>query len=508
MIEFVKSKPLLSFVFLVLLIGRLSISGKGYLEDSDEVDYYIAEDAFDAIIHGNLKDYFRLITLTEGKPTQTLIQTALVPFHRIWSFVINKSIHSSYGMVFWGFINIVVSLFLLFFSGRIYQKLNFSRESIVLGVYLLGALINFNIYTRHLLSYDFGLLILLIALDKLLAFDTFDKNHYIIIGALCAFGFTTYHGNFMLLAIIGAYVLWQATDKRDFLLKTKALAKGFVFIFAFYEVLFWFGGSSFILEAMKIGGTISQGSYSEGFIYLFIYFFNVEKILGIGLLILFFISIFLIIKDGIQGKAEKLILLSVVAYLLYAFAVYVLMKFVFYGRILHMFYPFVVLGAILVLDRVQFFKKKLTYFGIISTITIAYCFNILEMNSFTYPRKVLEEFNLQEEENKGRYVEFKYELDNIEDYLNRDRHELGVKHENKLDAGNYVVLNTCFFRHHPDEFINSYQAYQINSKDEMEVFSKLHFQSHIFYTFEYCSLVGRRFYLSKDLKIRILKKNE
>jgi hypothetical protein len=489
-------------VLLVLFTGRLAISGQGYLEDSDEVDYFCAEDAFDALVAFRFSEFSHQISLTEGKPTETLFKVAQVPIHRLWALVIHEPRHSPSGLWILGFINILVSLSVLLVFYLILLALNIRKEAALLAMAALGVLVNFNLYTRHLLSYDLGLLFPLLSLLILIRSESKNEKELQKAGFISSLGFTSYHGLFMIYPIIGAWLFYSSSKSGiEFKKRIRFIAKGFFPLLVFYEIFFWIGGHSFFLELLKIGGSIGQGSFNEGIIYAPLYLSKVEGWLGIIIFILMLLATILGISQKATLPAQRLLLISVMAYLLFSFAVYFLHAFVFYGRIMHLYIPFFVLGAVLFLEHWNITRSKFIQTLLFLSLGFQYFENIKSLNSFTYPRKVLSLFPLSESHIKSNSNFFYYELDLSENYITNQRFiKQGTQFSNSIQEPLFFK-NTCFFQHHPDRFIETYKPF--DSKEKKIVFEKLHFMSYPAYTFEYCSSYGRTFYLEKQIKIAV-----
>lgn len=499
---FIRGNLLFCLVVLVLFSGRLAISGQGYLEDSDEVDFYCAEDAFEALLAFRFSEFSHQISLTEGKPTETLFKVVQVPIHRFWAWIIQEPLHSPPSLWILGFINILISIGVLHVFYQILLALNIRKEAALLGMATLGVLINFNLYTRHLLSYDSGLLLPLISLLVLIRSECNDEKELKKAGFISSLGFTSYHGLFMVYPIIGAWLYFSPTKPGiDFRKRVQFMAKGFFPLLAIYEIFFWIGGHSFLLELLKIGGSIGQGSFHEGLIYAPLYLSEVEGWLGIAIFILLVFSIILGIFQKATLPSQRLMLISVVAYLLFSVSVYFLHAFVFYGRIMHLFIPFMVMGAVHFLEHWNITRSKFFHFLLFLFLGFQYFENIKSLNSFTYPRKVLSLFPLSEEHTKSPATHFYYELDLSENYITNQRFmKRGALFSNSFEKPLFFK-NTCFFQHHPDRFIETYQPFEPNGKKI--IFERLHFMSYPAYTFEYCSNHGRSFYLEKQLKIAV-----
>lgn len=508
-IEQLKSKANLPIIFVLLLltIGRILISGQGYLDDSDEVDFYAAERAFEALTKFDITGVSEHISFTEGKPTEALSKMLLVPVHRAYSWLIYKYRYDNESLLILGYYNIAISVILLYVFYLILLNLKLSRQSSAIGVMALGIFINFNLYTRHLLGYDLGLLFQMVALYFITSPKIELRKKYVWAGFFSALGFTTYHGYFMLVAILFLFLMLEKSEN-DFSIKKKPgiFILSFSAVILFYEVFYWLSKHSFFVESFIISGTIDQGSFSEGFSFAVKYLYTVEGIFGIGMLLLFATKVVTLAFKKKFTAAEKLVLLSLFAYLLYGFASVVLMKMVFYGRILHMYFPFLVLGVLLLLEDFKFTQSKYVAAVVLFGLSFQYAYNINSMNSITYPRKVMHDFGLGDNTVRGVNMNFKYELAYTENYINSPFSYQLAGIPNQLAPGNYDILNTCFFRHYPDYFKLSYKRYK--NTEGQKVFSKKHFMSYPAYTFEYCSMYGRKFYINKNFRIEIVKRQE
>lgn len=487
-----------------MLVGRLAISGQGYLEDSDEVDYYAAEDAFDSFMRLDIAAFSNYVAVTEGKPTETLLKVVQVPIHRFWAKTLNVPRHSPKGLWILGAVSILLSVAVLVVFYKLLVALEFSGTGSAIGVATLGIFVNYNLYTRHLLSYDLGLLFLMLALFYVVSSKNDNLKNYKYAGVLAALGFSSYHGYFMLMAIIGGFIFFSKKDGAfTWRQRMKAFSLAFALPLIVYEAFFWIGGNSFIKECIKISGSIGQGSFSEGFIYAWLYMRMVEGPAGIILLILAVGGILLVSIKPYKNSATLLLMLAVVAYFTYGFATYVLWKFVFYGRILHMYYPFMIIGALLFLQKIKLADSKLFGLALVLPLSVQYYLNIKQLNAFTYPRKVLDTYGWAKNQSTNDTVQFFYELGYSQNYVDDVNFNRYAYKPFNAPAGSYHFVNTCFFQHHPDRFIAGYRPYKFSGGEA--IFSKPHFMSYPAYTFEYCSDTGRAFYLDKKFRIEVFK---
>lgn len=505
MFEKLKKNYFLIIVLVLLMIGRGSIANQGFLDDSDEVDYYASEIAFDAFKKGDLTAVSATLPLTEGKPTETFIKMLLVPLHRAYSGIIQKPVYTQNALQFFGFYNMLIHLLLLTTVYLIFIKLGHCSDIAALSILALGIFINYNIYVRHLLSYDLGLLFFLCSLLSFIDAQNKNKINYRWVGFWAGLGFTTYHGYFMMLFILAILMAWQQNFQRKNTLRSYfSFAQTFLSIIVGYELFYALSGNSFIADALKISGSINQGSFSEGFTFLFKYFYQVEGFFGVFILSFgFFAALKISLIRLEKTLSQKIVLLAFAAWLLYVFAVLFLMKLVFYGRIIHFFYPFIMLSILEILKPYLPIEKSKIW-GIAVLLCVQYYFNLKSLNSFTYPRKVLNDWGLFDKYAQNVNMNFLTELNFPENYIHDPRNILLGMIPNRLPPGDYDIINTCFFDHHPDRFIQAYRPYEIDSNEI--IFSKLHFMSYPAYTFEYCSKTGRAFYLDKKFKISIVRK--
>jgi len=504
LLSIVKNNPMLSIVLVVMLIGRIAIAGQGCLDDSDEVDYFCSENAYDALKHLDFVKFSEQISNQEGKPTETFGKVFLVPLHRLWAWIMQTPVHSPRGLLFWGGVNIFVSIGLLILFYSLQIKLGFEKRLAILGVMLLGVFVNLNIYTRHLLPYDIALFLQLLSLFFLLKDGGNDKQKFALSGFTSALGFTAHYGCFMFVPILlGFIVLENGYQLRNLWPKAKVFVLYFLLPIIFFEALYRLSGNSYIEKAIIRSDTMRQGSYSDGFTYAWYYLSMVEGYLGVVVLPLFFFGFLLAIKNVFKSKVSKLLLLSMIGYLSFGFMVYVVEKFVFYGRVFHMYYPFIVLGVVYVFSELNLSRLKGLYFFLLMVLGIQYGYNIQSMNSFTYPRKVIYDFGLIVKDSVRSDLNFVSELGYSENYINSSEFRNDATPTHQIVQGKFDVVNTCFFSHFPDEFMLGYKPY--SNKNGKVVFSQLHFMSYPVYTFEYCSIEGRRFYLEHRFKIQIVK---
>ena len=231
----------------------------------------------------------------------------------------------------------------------------------LLGAFMYGLLTNTNLYVRHLFPYDLALLLLLSALLLLVNERSHSARfHACAVGAglLAGLGFTTYPGYDPFVVILGAAVLCNPVGSWRHLVTMGAsmMAVGLA-----WEGVARLGGLSLIGLTLRFFGTmtVEQGNFEESLIFLPHYLWDVEGLAGAVLLVL--LAVFAVQAAlGWYGRLELGIIGSAAAiYLTFGAAGVFLHRTVYYGRLVHMYVPFVVLAAVLAFSRIRNLNVRL-----------------------------------------------------------------------------------------------------------------------------------------------------
>ncbi|MBM4133185.1 MAG: hypothetical protein FJ245_05380 [Nitrospira sp.] len=343
---------------------RLWVGQTGQLYWPDEYRYLHALHVLDELRKGDLREALHWIFGVEAgvasRPSYILLSLLPAVGQGVANIVFDlPPTHPSFYTIPVIF-NVMVSVAL---AMTIYALLDLVVEDHWLaagGAALHGMLANTNLYVRHLFPYDLSLLLFLLSLVVLLGRS--EGRHLtsgccLIAGILTGAAATTYPG-YNLFVLIPMGVLAAA---RPFAWRPMATFIVTAFgVVAFWEAIARVGGYSFIGASKRFSTTFTpetltgvQGAYDEGFRFLPLYLIEVEGLAGILLALL--LVVFLVL--AIWGRFERLVIAIVgtalVAYLVYAIAVQVLHWVVFYGRLVHMYLPFVVLAATLVMRELK-----------------------------------------------------------------------------------------------------------------------------------------------------------
>ena len=87
------------------------------------------------------------------------------------------------------------------------------------------------------------------------------------------------------------------------------------------------------------------------------------------LLLLFFTGSYLLFKKNDSAKVKLVLFLGMVAYLSFGSYVYFFHKMVFEGRVLHIYYPFIIIGVLGLLQQMKLWKIPF-----VSTVVVFFAF--------------------------------------------------------------------------------------------------------------------------------------
>ena len=390
--------------FVLLAAFRLSLTTKGHCFDADERRYIYALWFWKDILHGQFFNVFSCLFEVQGRPGFVLIsafpaalQILLAHLHLISTTslhffdlpsVFNVFITLVNSVVFYGILKILVQESYLAATGTVVYSL----------------LVNSNVYIRHLVPYDWSLaLFLIVILLMLKQVSTSSQRPGIAVlgGALSALGAMVYPGYYALVLIV--FLFWAGASRFD-LKKMGFYLGGFFGVIASVEILSEVLRKSYLMECLVVSDTVKHGSFAEGFLYIIRYLKDVEGLIGLVLFSLFLLYvIYFWTKD--RGPLRWLVAAALLVYASHAILGMIFLKMVFYGRCLHLYFPFLVLAAIRLLSLIpgENYKKAVAIFllaaSVISFIPFARAYSQL-----TYPRDLYFKYLSQIPDNKILWI--------------------------------------------------------------------------------------------------------
>ncbi len=535
-----KIKPYGIF-FLLLLIGiyRFSLTDRGALSNPDEVRYWDAADAWEKLVgERDLRGFFiSFSSATHGrvegtnKPGDTMLRLVPSLFQGIlWkvtggkhlrdpnSDMINTGIHfrNPESLRIVTSFNVFVSLGLLWVFYAISLNLfkgYYGAAWIATTVY--GLLANSNIYIRHILPYDSALLVFLLAiyciLRKSKEADSLLLKTCIVAGLLAGFGFTIYPGYYALVAVT-AIMIWEGKEpffSRSRILRYLIFSTSFFGVLGFFEVLARLGKTSYLFYLGHHAERIIQGSFEEGFSFLPKYLLQVEKGIG-GLLlggsILYLFKEFrgLLKKEITQDSTVpyqpqlRILFFTGAACFFFHATLSISEKMVFYGRLLHMYFPFLVWGTIaFVVDLRSKPLRRFLMYGIVPILSFVSFFDFSKVYAqIAYPLDVLYQLGINTEHLPSTNI-----ISESKPYM----HFLSPPPRNFKTGepysrnSSYLLIN--FFSFLPSEK-DGYKLF-LSPANARLIYQRPHFQNLPAYMFEAYSIQERKWIQERNYQVSV-----
>ena len=380
-------------LFIILLgIFRLWLITSGHRFWPDERRYMNALRSIKYIADGDFPTALSCLFRAHGRPVYILISMIPAGFQTMLS---NAGILTANNPHFFdvpGMLNVLVSLSLSVLFYHILLILSKNDLQALSGTIIYSLLCNTNLYVRHLLPYDYSLLLFMVALYLILKTKTpsgLNNKMAINCGLLSSLAFLTYPGYYSFGIILAALIYVSAKNKIKTVFLYLSSAAAVVILF---QTISCFADKTFFANLHKLSSTINQGSFEEGYVFIFRYMSTVEGLIGYALMALFsFYVIFLLLRDS--NKLKILFLAVVLAYLCHGTLTVVFHKMVFYGRLIHMYVPFVVLGAMLALSHInnQRVRRAAILFMIVLSL-ISFVNFVTEYAWLSYPEDFAHRF--------------------------------------------------------------------------------------------------------------------
>lgn len=486
---------LIAFV-IILFVLKLAYLGVGAYAITDEWRYDLVFSLIEAIKQVNYEKFSKVLVDTNGRPGELFIRLPFAIIQILWYKLTGEPVsYSNFIPQFHNYIVVFLNTVLVYKICHNYGKgIQYNKIASLICVIIYCALLNHGFYVRHLLPYDNALLFFLIAL-----YHITQKNNpsYWLTGVFIGLGFSIYPGYFLFVGILMSAIL----IKSSLINNLKNLLKagiGALLVLAFWEAITNIGGYSYISSLKTLSGTITQGSFEEGLIYPFLYLWQVESITGIALVINIFLLFSYKRNCFTSDYTDTVIKLGFLFLIAYALQCYFLQKMVFYGRILHMFMPLLILSVYPVImsltNKVNKEKFLLVSFLIITFIVIDFIVKSVTFTKISYPRDILLSYGINKWEDTSLITEksnnrnFSFEIDNVA--YRPDVQLLADKYKNLL------FINFAYF--HPV----SLSRYEEVNSDSL-IFASPHFQSHYVYSYEGLSYHEREFLRNKRLQLKI-----
>jgi hypothetical protein len=510
-------KYFLVTIIVLLTVIKLNLIGTGFLAFPDEFRYLSTGKALRDLSGLKIGDAINAIFSTEGRPADAILKMIPLAIQFVTASIFNLNYlesNNSYPLFIFNFIIYCLILIVHFKFSKLVLRDSFLA---LISVLLFGSLTNSYLYLRHALPYDSSLLMYYLVIYKTIKYSEDDrllfKNSFIL-GFFSFLGYLIYPGYFTLYIIdLFLFFFINLTKKNIFkkVVHSSYYIFGSIFCLIAFEAMSRLGGVSYIWDALKLSVSITQGSFEESFTFIIKYLFEVEFVTGIILILSSTLFCFFLIYQ-IRKKTFKqhslIILLGIAVigvFLAYASAGYFLHKMVFYGRLLHQYFPFICIFSLFSLNElIKINRKKQLILVILSIIFVLnFGVNFIQYYSFSYPRDIFWElsktYNLKEIENVCEYDDNWSAMPSEKEFRN-----IGIHTKTDSQYHNILMLNCSNIS--PINDLTKYHPFYPKD-DYIIVESKPHFINCKAYQYEGRSIVERNNTDKINLQIKLFSKN-
>ncbi len=517
--KYLRLQNIIFIFFLLLAIVRLSLLGRGAFAFYDETRYQSAIIALQKLKALDVPGFCSAITCSphsyESNPGFPLINLLPAAVRLYIQGAYDIPVDNPESLLVAQLFNLLISIIIAYIFYKIsFLIFNSDWKYALIATIIFSGLANNNIYIRHTLPYDAALLCFLFALFYFLKKARSNENKlrpYFITGIISAFGFATYPGFYFFTVLFPALIIFykNGTSVNKKIKKVFSYSVGAICTLLFFEAVSRLGHTSYVANNFSLMHTITQGSFSEGYVFLPKYLIQNEKFAGTFLLLLsglFFIgSIRSIIKKdfsyfGNLHLVKTMFFIMAAGYFFHASLAVAFHKVVFYGRLLHIYFPFLIWGSIALVSKLKsqrIMRGVLILFVSLSVFSFVHFF--LNYKNLAYPRDVLYTNRVNTANvAQGNFICESPPHDSIWSPAAKNLKTLEPYSAEK----NFIVVNSCYF--YPiDENFKSYKAPQ----SAKLVFSGTHFLNFLPYEFEGFSIEERALLQQRMYKVFIYRVN-
>lgn len=384
-------------IFIVLaVISKLFLIGEGLYAFPDEFRYIASQDAFEALRNGDFNKALSMCYTVDGRPGLVLVGLLPAACQIVTANFFMLPYNSpQIDSVLFAY-NIFIYVLILWVLFKIGKRLGFTIENALLAVFLYAVGVNSWLYVRHAFPYDTSLLIILHAIYLVLKnskkITTLISLYF---SALMTLAFTVYPGFYLLQLAAVLYFAYLIFKQNSFFRLGFIAIFPLVFIIGLFELGAKYSHKSYLLDAKNLSGTITFGDFSDTLVFPLKYLWICDSFVGAMIFIMFLMGAYYILDSlfrsnkPINMTTDVLVFLSAFCMVLFAFMIQgpLFGKMVFYGRLFHQFYPFIVIIAIIALQHLLMtYPLRYLLYSLILLAFSVHVFNIVSVKNISYPR--------------------------------------------------------------------------------------------------------------------------
>ena len=501
------------YLFLLILgVYRVTLIDRGIFSFFDETRYDASYHTIEALKNKEWKVFCKTLTYTKGfndsSPGDGLVK--LLPasiqyfMEKHWGIPFDNPISQRV----LGFYNVIISLCIVWFFYQISLLFLETEKMALLATVCYSLLANSNLYIRHAFPYDASFLVcigaLYSSLNALLRLKNFSMAMAAVTGLLAAFSFAIYPGFYFFIVLLGVLIVFNNGNAslsmrlKNGILYTICL----VLVLLLFEGLSRLGGTSYFANNSHLATTIVQGSLEENFSFLFKYLWRVEYLMGLVLLIL---AVVYIIQQAQMVRANGLVKLHkasmlpllfftmLLGYVLHASGL--LYKMVFYGRLMHIYLPFVVWAGISALVSIQQpMLRRTAAITLVGGGFVSFLVFAISYYPLAYPKDVLYKSGVNTYNLPANNLIY----ETPPAYPINSAPPKDVTTNEPYTSGNFLVVNSCYFFPIGDKYVP-----YVASADATLLYKGLHFLGFEPYTFEGFSIEDRKRLRERQYEMKI-----
>jgi hypothetical protein len=384
----------LALLLTVVAVYRLSLLGRGALAFVDETLYFKAAMALRALAAGHVRAaVFDLVT-NNARPGDALLKTIPAAMQAI-ALAFGIPAMNPVSLLIPTICNVAVSLILVWLVYRLCERFTDGDGIAALTAAAAYALLaSSNVYIRHLFPYDWALAVALWGIWLAVSRPMTGRGAAAI-GFLAGAVVVIYPGYYPLVIVVStAVVVADAESLRRRVSRAAFVAVGAAAPIALTEVAGRWSGFRYLASARELSGTITGGSFDEGWVFLPRYLIEVERAAGVVLLVAvaaYVVAAALDIRRTHRVAAVHWIVGAAAAGWLWQAALSSIgRRMVLYGRLIH---PWMAILAIVLAFAIHAVgprrMKAVICAAVMSASVVSWGMSAREYYRVAYPRDVL-----------------------------------------------------------------------------------------------------------------------
>jgi len=396
-----------------MLLLRLAVLGKGAFGSYDEGRYLQSFSALRAVLHGDWRGCAYALSMTDARPLDAIWRCVPAAGQLALSHWAGWSIYTYPSLLVPTALNwattVLTAAFFFAICRLLLRHRTASLQWALVAAILYAGLVNTSLEVRHVSPYD-GAMLLFMGLLYWVFRQPANLSvwFWTRLGLGAGAVWLVYPGYYaapvLLVAPLFSWwhtVAWVQMHFRHLLL----LGVGFAIPLLAAEALSRYGGGPpFWAVSYDLSLHILQGDPGEGYTFLFNYLWRVENGLGLVLMLLLGLALAQVVQRvrhaGLvvlipRTPLQKILMAALLLFLVHATAAAVGHRIVWYGRLLRLYMPFIVLAGVAALSMLRQPRVAVRIaLGSCVVAAVSYALFLLAYTRIVYPADIIAAFKL------------------------------------------------------------------------------------------------------------------